>query len=75
MLKAIARPCRPNCAISHPNKLPNNKDTIMTFVEYVTVAISALAIVTRIVFFIRNPSVTTPAELWIVDHPQLKELG
>ena len=27
----------------------------MTPVEYVTVAISALAIVTRIVFFIRNP--------------------
>jgi hypothetical protein len=47
----------------------------MTPVEYVTVAISALAIVTRIVFFIRNPSVTTPADLWIVDHAQLKELG
>jgi hypothetical protein len=47
----------------------------MTSVEYITVAISALAIVTRIVMFIRNPSVTTPAELWIVDHPQLKELG
>jgi hypothetical protein len=47
----------------------------MTPVEYVTVAISALAIVTRIVFFIRNPSVTTPAELWIAEHPRLKELG
>jgi len=45
----------------------------MTPVEYVTVAISALAIVTRIVFFIRNPTVTTPAELWIADHSQLKE--
>jgi hypothetical protein len=45
----------------------------MTPVEYVTVAISALAIVTRIVFFIRNPSVTTPAELWTADHSQLKE--
>jgi hypothetical protein len=47
----------------------------MTAVEYVTVAISALAIVTRIVFFIRNPSVTTPAELWISEQPQLKEAG
>ncbi|MGJ7914985.1 hypothetical protein ACI48D_05830 [Massilia sp. LXY-6] len=41
----------------------------MTPVEYVTVAISALAIVTRIAFFILNPSVTTPIELWIGDHP------
>jgi hypothetical protein len=48
-------------------------DTIMTPVEYVTVAISALAVVTRIVFFIRHPHVTTPSELWIADHPQLKE--
>jgi hypothetical protein len=47
----------------------------MTAVEYVTVAISALAIVTRIVFFIRNPSVTTPAELWFSEQPQLKEVG
>jgi hypothetical protein len=47
----------------------------MTPIEYVTVAISALAILTRIVFFIRNPSVTTPAELWIAEQPQLKELG
>jgi hypothetical protein len=38
----------------------------MTPVEYITVGISALAIVTRIVFFIRNPS---------MGHPQLKELG
>jgi hypothetical protein len=37
----------------------------MTPIEYVTVGISALAIVTRIVMFIRNPSVTTPTELWI----------
>ena len=35
----------------------------MNPVEYVTVAISALAIVTRIVMFIRNPSVSAPAEL------------
>jgi hypothetical protein len=47
----------------------------MTPVEYITVGISALAIVTRIVLFIRNPSVTTPAELWIAEHPQLKEVG
>jgi hypothetical protein len=45
----------------------------MTPIEYVTVAISALAIVTRIVMFIRNPSVTTPAELWITEQPQMKE--
>lgn len=43
----------------------------MTPVEYVTVAISALVIVTRIVFFIRNPTVTAPSELWIADHPQM----
>jgi hypothetical protein len=47
----------------------------MTSVEYVTVAVSALAIVARIVMFIRNPSVTTPNELWIAEYPQLKELG
>lgn len=47
----------------------------MTPIEYVTVGISALAIVTRIVMFIRNPSVTTPSELWIADRPQLKEVG
>ncbi|MCS0590442.1 hypothetical protein ACFQ09_03190 [Massilia norwichensis] len=45
----------------------------MTPVEYVTVAISALAIVTRIAFFIRNPTVTTPSELWLNDGAQLKE--
>jgi hypothetical protein len=39
----------------------------MTPVEYVTVSISALAIVTRIVMFIRNPSVTMPTELWTAD--------
>ncbi|HEX8787635.1 MAG TPA: hypothetical protein VF793_15730 [Telluria sp.] len=47
----------------------------MTPVEYVTVSISALAIIARIVMFIRNPSVTTPTELWIAEYPQLKELG
>jgi hypothetical protein len=47
----------------------------MTPVEYVTVAISALAIVTRIVMFIRNPSVTTPHERWFAEHPRLKELS
>jgi len=35
----------------------------MTPAEYVTVSISAVAIVTRIVMFIRNPWITTPAEL------------
>jgi hypothetical protein len=47
----------------------------MTSIEYITVGISALAIVSRIVMFIRNPSVSTPSELWIADYPQLKELG
>ena len=47
----------------------------MTPIEYITVGISALAIVSRIVMFIRSPSVSTPAELWIADYPQLKELG
>ncbi|WP_296946458.1 hypothetical protein [uncultured Massilia sp.] len=47
----------------------------MTYVEYVTVAISALAIVTRIVMFVRNPSVTSPSEQWTTEYPQLKELG
>jgi len=45
----------------------------MTPVEYVTVAISALAIVARIAMFIRNPSVTAPAELWFAEQPQVKE--
>lgn len=44
----------------------------MTPTEYVTVSIAALAVVARIVMFIRNPSVTTPNELWISEHPQLK---
>jgi hypothetical protein len=47
----------------------------MTSIEYITVGISALAIVSRIVMFIRNPSASTPSELWIADYPQLKELG
>jgi hypothetical protein len=47
----------------------------MSTVEYVTVAISALAIVTRVVMFIRNPSVTTAGEQWTTEYPQLKELG
>lgn len=41
----------------------------MTPIEYVTVAISAAAIVTRIVMFVRNPSITAPAELWLVQAP------
>ncbi|WP_255486921.1 hypothetical protein [Massilia forsythiae] len=43
----------------------------MTPIEYVTVAISALAIVTRIVMFVRNPSATTPTDLWTAQHPQM----
>ncbi|MBW8899546.1 MAG: hypothetical protein JF619_15865 [Massilia sp.] len=41
----------------------------MTPIEYVTVAISVAAIVARIVMFVRNPSVTAPAELWLADAP------
>ena len=41
----------------------------MTPIEYLTVAISAAAIVTRIVMFVRNPSVTAPSELWLADAP------
>lgn len=43
----------------------------MTAVEYVTVAISALAIVTRIAMFIRLPSATTPSDLWTAEYPHL----
>jgi hypothetical protein len=45
----------------------------MTPVEYITVGISALAIVTRIVMFIRNPSVTTPTDLWTAEYRQLHQ--
>jgi len=41
----------------------------MTPIEYLTVAISAAAIVTRIVMFVRNPSVTAPTELWLAEAP------
>jgi hypothetical protein len=41
----------------------------MTPIEYLTVAISAAAIVARIVMFVRNPSVTTPSELWVAKEP------
>jgi hypothetical protein len=41
----------------------------MTPIEYVTVAISAVVIVTRIVMFVRNPSVTAPTELWLANAP------
>jgi len=43
----------------------------MTAVEYVTVAISALAIATRIVMFIRNPSATSSTEMWTPEYPHL----
>jgi len=41
----------------------------MTPFEYLTIAISAAAIVTRIVMFVRNPTVTAPSELWIAEAP------
>jgi len=41
----------------------------MTPMEYLTVAIAAAAVVTRIVIFVRNPSVTAPADLWLADAP------
>ena len=41
----------------------------MSPIEYVTVAISAAAIVTRIVMFVRTPSVTAPTEPWLADAP------
>ncbi|TQK02574.1 hypothetical protein [Herbaspirillum sp. SJZ107] len=43
----------------------------MTIIEIVTVSISALAIATRIAMFIRNPSPTTPSELWTAEYPHL----
>lgn len=41
----------------------------MTPIEYVTVAISAAAVITRIVMFIRNPIIIAPSELWVADAP------
>jgi len=41
----------------------------MTPIEYVTVAIAAAAVITRIVIFVRNPTVTAPADLWLADAP------
>jgi len=46
----------------------------MNAVEIVTVSISALAIVTRIAMFIRNPSPTTPSELWTAEYPHLHNM-
>jgi len=46
----------------------------MNAVEIVTVSISALAIVTRIAMFIRNPSATAPSELWTAEYPHLHNL-
>ena len=45
----------------------------MTPIEYVTVAISAVVIVTRIVMFVRNPSVTAPTELWMGEYARPKK--
>jgi hypothetical protein len=41
----------------------------MTPIEYVTIAIAAAAVVTRIVMFVRNPSIATPSELWVAEEP------
>jgi hypothetical protein len=41
----------------------------MTPIEYLTVAIAAAAVITRIVIFVRNPTVTAPADLWLADAP------
>jgi len=41
----------------------------MTPIDYVTVAISAVAIVARIAIFVRNPSVTVPSEPWLAQAP------
>lgn len=41
----------------------------MTPIDYVTIAIAAAAVVTRIVMFVRNPSITTPSELWVAKEP------
>ncbi len=41
----------------------------MTPIEYLTVAIAAAAVVTRIVLFVRNPSMTAPSELWLAEEP------
>jgi len=45
----------------------------MTPFEYLTVALAAAAVVTRIVMFVRNPSLTAPSELWGAQEPT--ELG
>ena len=41
----------------------------MTPFEDLTVAIAAAAVVTRIVMFVRNPSLTAPSELWLAQEP------
>ncbi|NIA55494.1 hypothetical protein HAV22_17805 [Massilia sp. TW-1] len=41
----------------------------MTPIEYLTVAIAAAAVITRIVIFVRNPTVTAPADLWLANAP------
>jgi len=44
----------------------------MTPIEYVTIAIAAAAVVTRIVMFVRNPSMTAPSELWMGEYAKPK---
>ena len=41
----------------------------MTPIEYLTVTISAVAIIARIVMFVRNPSVAAPADQWVAEMP------
>jgi len=48
---------------------------IMTPIEYLTVAISAAAIVARIVMFVRNPSLAAPSELWLAEAPTKLWMG
>ena len=46
----------------------------MNAIEIVTVTVSALAIVARIAMFIRNPTPSTPSELWTTEYPHLHNL-
>ena len=57
------------CIATQLTNSAKSKETIMTPIEYLTVAISAVAIVARIAIFVRNPSVTAPSELWLADAP------
>ncbi|WP_198116507.1 hypothetical protein [Massilia rhizosphaerae] len=47
----------------------------MTPIEYVTIAIAAAVVVTRIVIFVRNPSITTPSELRVAEYTKPKAVA